>query len=129
MPRLRRSNYLSVTACMHPFPSEPHVKFGSRRSCANYHIKTEPSAATSIDATGKDKKNIVLLYTVPLLIVINHRNLYHFKGTCTIHWNLYRNQRLNIGLIHPSVDQCTAPTDQFLSEPPSTDYATELRHR
>ena len=75
---------------------------------------------TSIFATGPFKRNIVLLYTVPSVIYI-------IFGTCTyFQRNLYcptplepvRNTReLNIGLIHPSVHQCTAPEDQLLIQP------------
>ena len=92
MPRLRRSNYLSVTACMHPFPPEPHVKFGSRLSCANYHIKTEPAATTSIFATGQDKREHSLALYSPVSDIHHLRNLYLFQeepvlsnsiGTCT----------------------------------------------
>ena len=93
MPRLHRSNYLSVTACMHPFPPEPTcVKFGSSVSCANYHIQTEPAATTSIFATGPDKREHSLALHSPVSDIHHLRNLYLFPeepvlsnsiGTCT----------------------------------------------
>ena len=118
MPRLHRSNYLSVTACMHPFPSEPTCEIWLKCELALI-ITTRQNLLrqTSIFATGPFKRNIVLLYTVPSVIYIIFGTCTYFKRNlyCPIPLEPVRNTRdLNIGLIHPSVHQCTAQGDQLL---------------
>ena len=63
------------------------------------------------------KENIVLLYTVPSVIYIIFGTCTYFKRNlyCPTPLEPVRNTReLNIGLIHPSVHQCTAQGDQLL---------------
>ena len=93
MPRLHRSNYLSVTACMHPFPSEPTCEIWLKCELALI-ITTRQNLLrqTSIFATGPFKREHTLALHSPVSDIHHLRNLYLFQeepvlsnsiGTCT----------------------------------------------